>query len=379
MMCAVGDYTYRLAQTLSQDPAIKVAVLTSKKAQAPNSTPAAVEVLPVAKSWSWHEAWSIIKAARAWKPDIVHIQFPSVGFSSRLLPALLPLFLRMAGIQVTQTLHFSCEAKQALRAMPVRLLSLFVVPGGQFVVHDSFQRWMSRWFFRHKIVRRTRTASAIPAVTLTPAERERIRAKYARPNTTMIAYFGFLYPSKGAERLFQIADIESTHIVMVGGFFRESELTMIPPAWRKKNVGYANSIRELAESAPWKDRVTVTGFLPPHEAAAVLAAADAVVLPFMHGRDNANTSVYGAQAQGTFLLTTATDRNGYCEEENTYYAPPHDVEVMKQALKQYAGTRAERGPASERDWQAIFDAHRELYRAQLLTKAKGDGATASSM
>ncbi|MEK7692392.1 MAG: glycosyltransferase, partial [Bdellovibrionota bacterium] len=117
-----------------------------------------------------------------------------------------------------------------------------------------------------------------------------------------MVYFGFIYPNKGVELLFEIAVPEKHHIVLVG-YFNEAE-------------PYHKAIMERVRQGRWAGKVTVAGFLPPEEAARILAAADAVILPFLGGGGAWNTSLHGAALQGTFVLTTSGERHGYDAREN---------------------------------------------------------------
>ncbi|MGH7742559.1 MAG: glycosyltransferase, partial [Candidatus Eiseniibacteriota bacterium] len=109
-------------------------------------------------------------------------------------------------------------------------------------------------------------------------------------------------------------------------------------------------------------RVSVTGFLPAEEVSRVLAAADAAVFPFREGGGEWNTTLQGAAAQGTFVLTTSANPSGYDAAMNAYTARVDDIAEMRQALVTYAGRRASLdqipAPAS---WGSIAEAHLELY------------------
>ena len=365
MRCGVGDYTHQLALALTRDPLLQVAVLTSRAAASLES-PAGFVLFPIVEAWDWREFRTILTVIRAWAPDLVHIQYPTLGYGQKRLPWLLPLCLRLAGFTVVQTWHEIYPLQFFFR-----LLSKAVVPGGLIVVREDYRKRTSallRWAFLNKTMRFIQNSSALPAVELSIAERETLRAQYARPNAHMIVYFGFLYPRKRVELLFQIADASDSHLVIIGDSFRESELQNFTQSNRVAQNVYYQSLRQLAETDAWRGKVTMSGFLPAHDAARVIAAADAVVLPILGGAGEWNTSVHGAQAQGTFVLTTSTNRRGYAPSENTYFAGEHDLEDMRRALKQYVGKRSVGDNATMRTWESICESHVELYRIQLLTK-----------
>jgi hypothetical protein len=101
MRCGVGDYTYQLAESLAQGSGLSVVVLTSRAAATP-STPTAFEVFPVMESWDDSEASTIEEVTRKWSPDLVHIQYPTLGYGRGSLPWRLPLRLYRAGMPSCQ-------------------------------------------------------------------------------------------------------------------------------------------------------------------------------------------------------------------------------------------------------------------------------------
>ena len=373
MMDSVGDYTSQLAQALARDPTNKVAVLTSAEA-GPATTRQDIDVLPYISSCKLSEAPSILREVRRWKPDLVHLQFPSGPECDRVLPILLLLYLRWTGTPVIQTWHFIGNTFQAFRTLPFGFLSFWSVPCAVFVVDESYLEWSKSWtrfFIRHKTLRFVPNGSAIPSVELGEAERLDYRMRYAAPQKKIIAYFGFLYPGKGVEQLFEIADATDSHIVIVGGLFTEENLRVLRKEKRQKFLTYAQNINRLANSDKWSGKVTLTGFLPPHDVACVLKAADAVVLPYSDGCKPYNTCLYAAQAQGTFVLTTSHDRSGYHPDENTYYARPNDIASMKAALVQYHGRQLKRELLPDGGWGVVRDLHVDLYRTQLVARTSG--------
>ena len=99
------------------------------------------------------------------------------------------------------------------------------------------------------------------------------------------------------------------------------------------------------------------------DAARFLAISDAVVFPHVNGGGGWNTSLHAAVCQGTFVLTTSTERSGYDPVANIYYAPPQAVDHMRQALVSYAGMRNMNPVDATESWQALAAAHITLYRS----------------
>lgn len=353
MHCGVGDYTCGLARALA-NAGIKVGVLTSR-----GGNPAAqcddIEVLPVVDGWKLREYPRIRRLLRQWRPDIVHIQSPTLGYGRAQLPTLLPALCSLAGFRVAQTWH---ETRRSITSGALLwLLAQTPVAGAVVVVRPQLEEMMPpllRRAFRRKIRRFIPNSSALPRARITDVERGSIRERWSRPGAGLVVYFGFVYAEKGVEQLFELADPQQHHLVIIGE----------RPSGSSED--YYQGIVRRAGAEPWLGRATLTGFLAAEEAARIIAAADAVVLPFLSGGGEWNTSIHSAQAQGTFVLTTSKELHGYDAEKNIYFAVPGNIDEMRSALGTYlARKRPDTADDAQRAWRPIADAHLQLYRTLL--------------
>ena len=354
MKCGIGDYTAQLAAALARRAGVSVAVLTSAGAAAPADR--AFEVMAVARGWHWSERAPLLAAARSWRPDVAHMQFPTQGYGRAKLPWLMPALLAAAGFRVAQTWH-EYVTQDSVPALKHSLLNLpnALAGDGLAVVRPNFMERMTPWYralVRRKLFRLIPNAPSIPVIRWTDAEREAKRRALAPGGERIVAYFGFAYAAKGIEQLFEIADPAHDRLVLV------CDLDASDP--------YQRGILERAAAADWAGRVTVTGFQSPEEAGRILAAADAAVFPFRAGGGEWNTTLQGAAAQGTFVLTTSRPARGYDAARNIYVAGIDDVAEMRRALAEYAGRRrANHGGDAPPTWDSIAAAHHELYEAML--------------
>jgi len=150
-----------------------------------------------------------------------------------------------------------------------------------------------------------------------------------------------------------------------------SELNVLDPTHNKlvlitklspNNDPYHRLIYERINSPKWTQNVTVTGHLGELEVAKILASADAVVLPFLHGLKERNGSYLASIAQGTFTVTTSESHEGYVQQTNTYFLNLGFGEKdLSDVLHEYAGRRFPIGSATQNDWNAIALAHRSAY------------------
>lgn len=343
MKCGVGDYICILAKAMAARENMQVAVITSKDTE--GTSDSRPIIVPLMKKWSFSESSSVLRFIESWRPDLVHIQYPSRGYAKRLMPSFLPLFIHREGYKVVQTWHEPLSRKGLFRYFPNAITrdTLVVVDSKYESKLPAFYRW---------IIRRKRqdfipVGSNIPRVTVNETERLHIRSKFDALENRLIAYFGFVSPAKGMETLLEAADPNRDRIVLICD---------LQPADK-----YHNGILHRLENRDWSGKIFVTGFLPAEEAGKILFASDAAVFPFVDGLSIRNASVLAARMQGTFVLTTHKDRRGYDDRENVYYAVPGDVVEMRNALRRHSGTKISPGSGEPNDWNSIVDAHLRLY------------------
>lgn len=344
MKCGVGDYTHHLSQALADVPGVRIGVLTDLRARE-GLADRRYELLPGVRNWTLSEVPALLNTLRRWNPAVTHFQFPTQGYGRRIMPWFLPLILRICRRQVVQTWHEYCPMGR-WRNFPVSLAT-----GGLIAVRPNFLERMPpgyRWLNRHKKFRFIPNACTIPPILLSDNDRLSIRAQLGSPGKPLFTYFGFAYPAKGIEDLFQIADPDRHHILLI------CDLDSSDP--------YHKLILDHARDSRWRGSVTLLGFQPVQELARLLAASDVIVLPFREGGGLWNSSLHGAAAQGTFILTTSRERNGFEPDNNVYYAKPGDYKGMRQALHEYSGRRnPHSSPKVRITWPEIAKSHLDLY------------------
>lgn len=350
LACGVGDYSCNLAKELAALSDIRVSVLTSIGGGRDYDKEDGVEIFPIMTSWRITEAIKVVKIIWHVSPDIVHIQYPTQGYKDELLPWLLPIIAFLMGKKVVQTWH-----EIYINRVDKKLLLKAIVPGGLVVVRPQYREQLHPKV--QKILRNTkisfiRNASAIRKRVLSEQEQIEEKIKYVKQQKRLVVFFGFVYPPKGTELLFDIADPDLDQIVIAGQFGGDGD--------------YYQKIIERAATNPWAGKVTVTGFLPSDEVAALLAVADAVILPFRTGGGEWNTSIHGAVLQGAFVLTTSQPSGGFDKKQNVYYSEIDNIQEMKSALNKYAGRRREYNHEIDRDeWLQISTDHCSLYKVLL--------------
>ena len=356
MKCGVGAYSLRLAVALSRVEHLEVGILTDVRASS-CSIEKAFELFPFV-SGKTSDINRVRAVFRDWKPNIIHFQFPTMGYNDwGRLPHILPLIAWLNNTPIILTWHelVRFSTNSSIVAMLLQGLLHPLLVHGLVVVRQGYLDSMPGWFRRLILGKKFRcipNASTIPATVTDANKRDSVRKSLRIAGNSIVVFFGFAFPNKKVEQVFEIANPDRDHVVLL--------CDLDASFW------YQNMILRIANGREWRGKVTVTGFLPAEEVAEMLASADAVVLPFEEGGGTWNTSVHAAMDQGTFVLTTSRHTYGYSSSENVYYAKPGDIADMKSALSTYRGRRVERDSvAINNRWNTIATEHVDFYRVCL--------------
>ncbi|WP_143435831.1 glycosyltransferase [Hydrogenophaga sp. IBVHS2] len=340
--CGVGDYVHELAMAVAREfhqPAFAVSFDSTVQCRTFIDDGPTTESIGKGTGLG-----SLLRLLKQHKPDIVHLQFPSQGFYGRLLPSALPAILTLLRHRVVVTHHEIYRATDWRRAMLQSAgsrASIFVRPN--FIEQCPK---VVRLFLASKPWSFIRNASPLPPFRMTEGARKRLRLEYLRGRSRLLVFFGFVYPSKGVELLFQIGNPGADRILIAGNCPDEH---------------YKAKINSEARIRGWNPSdYELLGFLDGQQASNLLAAADAVILPFTDGGGEWNTSIHGAVSQGTLVITTSRSKTGFDPDQNVSYREPGDVNGMKEDLDRWSGRRVPaRDPRAE--WREIAARHAEIY------------------
>ena len=252
--------------------------------------------------------------------------------------------------KVVQTWHEGYNKREAMG-----LFLKIIVPSGLVFVrprYDEYLQLLLRWALWRKKTVFIPNASSIPRVDLDDRKKDSIKKQYLKKQKRLVVFFGFIYPHKGVDLLFEICDPVLDQIVIAGEF--------------DKTGDYQQEVMRRASVNPWMEKVTFVGFLSAVDVAELLAVADAVILPFQIGGGEWNTSIHSAVLNRAFVITTSLTQSGYDKKRNVYYAKAGNIQEMRSALTTYAGMRREYDADIDRDeWRQIAHAHCSLYESLL--------------
>lgn len=336
-VCGVGDYTRHLAKRLAARRQVDAAVLTASRGVVQGD--GGPEILrAIGGSIGMIDVW---RAIRRFRPTIVHFQYPTRRWTSLLAP----LFAKLAGaLPVVQTWH-----EYSIGQGRMGLLTRLGLDGLIYVRPDLPAKVSIRSRRRIKVIPASYIPNGrtVPAIALSASERAVARAEISG-GASVVAFFGFVYPNKGAHLLFEIADPERHHLLFIGDL--------------QPHIEYQRHIRQLADSERWRGRVTFTGYASAEQAGRLLALSDAAVFPFPDGIGPWNSSVNAAIASGSLVVATTQDsgETGYHPGRNLYLGLAGDVAGLRAGLEEYLGAR--RAPDLTDDWDSIADAHERFYK-----------------
>jgi glycosyltransferase involved in cell wall biosynthesis len=317
--CGVGDNTAALVEAL-QAQGVSVAVVTGE---------------------NWH-AWQVRRLmgriARH-DPDVVHIQYPTVGFGTRLGPHLCSLLL--PGVV---TLH-EVSAPHILRRLS---LYAFTVSSRRLVfTTEGERRYAARFapWIRSK------------SVVIPIGSAIRVGTRPRDLSGSSVLFFGLIRPNRGLEDVLALARLIAA---------RNADLRVrIVGRPDARYEDYCRGLQEAARGLP----VDWMLELPEPEVADRLAEATFAYAPFPDGASERRSSLLALLSNGVPTVTTRGAQTppelaeaalfaGSTEEALAQLLALRDDREARDTLSQRARSYAQRF-----DWGEIARAHIRLYEA----------------
>lgn len=341
--CGIGDYTHKLALALAEQGAV-ISVLTSRAGIAA-SNERKVAVLPLVSQWNTAARAEILAQLQLARPQVVNVQYPTQLYGRDLTINLLPAFIRrQTRIPVITTIHeFS-----TFRWLGKLRIGLSGVTSNRVIVTDQTNLCQIESMFpflKTKLDHVPIGANIEPQ--LAQFNRAQQRAHYgAAESDIVLAYFGFISPSKGLETLLPaFALAQRAHPAL--RLLLVADRHAADPIYADYHRKIENMIDQLAS----RERVYWTGYVSPAQVSAFLASADLAVLPFTDGASLRRTTMISCLMHGLPTLTTSgegTTRDGLGEETGIRLVPPANVPALANAIETLASAPAERQRLSAR-------------------------------
>ena len=341
LKCGIGVYTRELSKSLSLK-GNHVSILSTFSKQKPKNFKS-VELLHGVKNWNFLSIFTVSKIIKKWKPDVVHVQFPTHAFNESISYSLIPLLGFFLGKKVVLTWHESFSLSSFFK-----FFLLSIVPSQIIVVRPNYINSLPFYKFLalHKTYNFIPNASLLPHVNLSVPQKNLLRKKYILGKNRLIVYFGFIYPHKGIEDILQIANPKTDQVIIAADFDPQND--------------YQRNLKNLIKRK-WSNKISLINYMPEIDLAELLSVADAIILPFRDGGDIWNTSIHAAVSSRSFLLTTSINVNGFNEDLNTYYSSISNISEMKDALNKYSGTKNLNKTIPD-SWPKIGKKHIQVYK-----------------
>jgi glycosyltransferase involved in cell wall biosynthesis len=317
-VCGVGDYTAQLIESLRQAGA----------------TAKVLSGMP----WNWQSLRKMRKAIAQQSYDIVHIQYPSVGYGHSLIPQILSFC-----VPVVVTLHEFSHVRVLRTAASVP----FLISGKRLVFTSRYELDHVRRIFPW--------VSSKSHVIPIGSNIQPIQDKRERDFNEFI-YFGLIAPRKGIEQVLEFASV----LKQERGAYKVRIIGRVPDQFRE----YALKLKAQASDLP----VIWSSNLSDSEVAEHLARASIAYLPFPDGASERRGSLKALFSSGVACVSTAGKQTSTELQEVLEFASD-----SKDAAAKAIALTADR-PAWELlsakslvysasfRWDSIAQCHLDLYR-----------------
>jgi glycosyltransferase involved in cell wall biosynthesis len=372
--CGIGDYTARLGSELARRPGVSVCILTSANERVRLDAALPAEVAPEAR-WGLGDLSGLLRMVKKRAPDIVHIQYPAVGYDGRLGIVFLPLAAtRLGRLPTVLTIHERRERRRAARFA----INFMALTSTQVVTLDPVEAASLKEAVP-RIAPKVLTGRMISTIPVAAdVNRQAWRARFhAADGDVVLVTFGLIHPRRRLEDIIDaVAELRRStvpvRLVVVGG-----EAEYDPDTAR----AYAVSLRDRARSLGLEGVIDWMDHVGAAEVSACLRAADAAVLLYPDGASGKNTTLLAALEHGLPVVTTlgaATSESlrgqaGLLFVNAARYTAVDLAQAVGQALK----LSSSRGPAltDESNLNEQVDFHLDMY--DRILRGRGAGAQSS--
>ena len=385
----VSDYTRRLRRSLASEGVPSVVVTTHRAAAETDEA----AVLGAVGSWGPSDLPRLVTRLRRLDPRVLHVQHAAGTYRFRRSVFLLPPLLRAAGWRgrLVTTLHeygwwewnrVPARAKPCVDGLADwgqrhgwwDVEDLFLTTGSDALVVSNPLAAEVLCRRLPGIRPRVTHVPIAPNVPVVEIAREEARARLMAetgwgPDDVVIAFFGFLHPVKGIDRLleaFAAVRERSTRarLLLIGGV-----TSLALPQGEAER--YEEEISTRTAELGIREHVHRTGYRPDEDVSTLLAAADVGALPFGQGLTTKSGALLTLLQHGLPVVGTRADTPDPLLEDQrgVTLVPAGDTGALADALGRWVGDDQDRVTSAGSaeclgmrfSWKEIVHRHLTLY------------------
>ncbi len=355
--CGVGYYTYRLVQEMAgAELKIDVSLLSTDGVSADLPTP-----LLTVPAWRIINLPKIINTVKKNQSEIIHIQYPAVGYKRQLGINLLPYCLKLLlpRRKLVVTLHEYHGSRWLGRARDF----ITSMPANRIIVSNNADLWSLPKILRRKS-QVIPIGSNLERSAPNPAVYKKIMAQQKLdPAKKTLLFFGFAYPNKGLDVLLE---------AMTDQRLDEHQLLLLSEL-KEDDAYQARLLKKVGEINKTKIRVGITGFLPDRQVSEVMRELRYFVLPQPLPITAKSSTAIAAVSHGLILVSKAADNPGQTEPfkhlQNSYLLKAMNPDSIAGAIAELEDSpelagKLKAGAKNLTEyfaWPSIVKKHLELY------------------
>lgn len=389
-----ADFVHRLASELTSH-AVDVTIITSEGAFLHDDR---IRLERVDERWNWRVVQKCAALVRKYKPDVVDIVFTGWMYQDHPAITFLPDMIKKSSPSVRVVVHI--ESLGGIRrehsnfARSASRFAASVLAGRRALsyeygtlLRDSdavitlSERDRAELIKRHEEVgTKSATISPPPIMPVTPplSERDRrvgrTRLGLKNDSDLLLSFYGYIYPGKGLELLFEVVkrlsmQERNVKLMIVGDVPEQYVLD------REGKPDYLYDLKSLARELGIYERLIWSEYAPygSTEPSSRLRLSDVCVFPFTNGLNQHNSSFWFAAAHGLPIVATRSDstENVFVDKQNVIFAVPGDVSDLvakidwlskDNALKNSIGGAAESLATKTFSWDVAVNRTLEIFK-----------------
>ncbi|MCD4812996.1 glycosyltransferase family 4 protein [bacterium] len=361
MHCGVGDQTHHLSKQLAAKGE-HVLVLTTRTDRKTDDNHG-VTVHAVVSQWSLSALWNLFQAICSLKPDICHLQYPSLGFDRGLTPNFLFALIRWRAPQIkcVVTLHEYATYTLAgrIRLIPALLAAHRIICTNSLDLENVLETAAA---YAQKI-------QVIPLGSNVGGLKE----KKNRTNKKMIAldrkypwilHFGTVMPNKGWEFLLPALKRLKEQNFPVG--------VLVAGELAPEKYSYHHKIHSLIREYGLTEWVRFTGYLAAEDLPEVFAQCAVAVQPYTEGAKLNRSSLVTLLAHHRAVITVDPRIQMENLKHGRHYwgVLPHDPAALATGIRHVLShpelveklQTCTREVADYFSWESIVKKYRAVYQ-----------------